>query len=84
MEPYEAIDWMREAVGLLLVVSLPLLATALVVGLVTALAQAVTQVTDPTLSLVPKVVAVLLVTVVALPWVLTVLVDFARRMYALP
>jgi flagellar biosynthetic protein FliQ len=84
MQPYEAIDWMREALGLLLAVSVPLLATALVIGLATALAQALTQVSDPTLSLVPKVVGVLLVAIVTLPWMLTMLVDFARRMYALP
>ncbi|MBS3821380.1 MAG: flagellar biosynthetic protein FliQ [Phycisphaerae bacterium] len=84
MLPYEAIDWMREALGVLLAVSVPLLATALVIGLATALAQALTQVTDPTLSLVPKVIGVMLVAIVALPWMLTMLLDFARRMYSLP
>ncbi|NBB94701.1 MAG: hypothetical protein GVY16_03075 [Planctomycetes bacterium] len=84
MFPYEAIDWMREALGVLLAVSVPLLATALVIGLATALAQALTQVTDPTLSLVPKVIGVMLVAIVALPWMLTMLLDFARRMYSLP
>lgn len=84
MEPFDAIDWIRQALGLLLVVSLPLLATALVIGLATALLQAVTQVSDPTLSFVPKILAVLLVAVVTLPWMLSMLVDFARNMFALP
>ncbi len=84
MEPFDAIDWIRQALGLLLVVSLPLLATALVVGLTTALLQAVTQVSDPTLSFVPKILAVLLVAVVTLPWIVSMLVDFAKNMFALP
>jgi flagellar biosynthetic protein FliQ len=84
LEPFDAIDWIRQALGLLLVVSLPLLATALVIGLATALLQAVTQVSDPTLSFVPKILAVLLVAVVTLPWMLSMLVDFARNMFALP
>lgn len=84
MEAFDATDWMRQALGLLLVVSLPLLATALVVGLATALLQAVTQVSDPTLSFVPKIIAVLLMAVITLPWVISMLVDFARNMFALP
>lgn len=84
MDAWNTIDWLREAFGLLLVVSLPVLATALVVGLVVSVLQAVTQVSDPTLSFVPKIIAVLLAVVITAPWMMDMIVEFSQRMFQLP
>jgi flagellar biosynthetic protein FliQ len=77
-----AMDMVREAILLLLVISLPALGAALVVGLVVSILQAVTQVSDPTLSFVPKILAVLAALAIAGSWMMTLLVEFARTMVA--
>ena len=84
MTPADAMDMVREAILLLLVISLPALGAALIVGLIVSILQAVTQVSDPTLSFVPKILAVLAALAVAGSWMMTILVDFARTMFAGP
>ena len=48
-------------------------------GLLVGFFQAVTQVHEATLALVPKLIAAVLVFAVAGPWMLSTLVDFIRR-----
>lgn len=79
---FAPIDTLREALLLTLLISAPLLLAALVVGLLTSLAQAVTQVQDQTLAFLPKIVAVVLVAIALLGWLGTRLVDFAVRMFS--
>ena len=64
------IDWSREAVKLALLLGGPLLAVALVVGLLVGVAQTLTQMHDPVAGQVPRLVAVLVAALVALPWLL--------------
>jgi flagellar biosynthesis protein FliQ len=80
MDANAAIDVGRHALVLTLMVSAPLLATALVVGFVVSLFQAVTQIQDHTLSFVPKIACVLLVALLMGPWIAGRLVEFAREM----
>lgn len=75
-------DAVRQGLVLMLVVSLPVLLTALLVGGVVSVLQALTQVTDPTLSFVPKILAVVLVLVITLPWMMDMLVEFGRAMFS--
>lgn len=76
------IDLLREALILTLIIAAPLLAAALLVGLVTSLLQAVTQVQDQTLAFLPKIVAVVIAAVILLGWIGTKLVEFSMRMFA--
>ena len=69
----------QEALVMLLMVSAPVLATALVVGLLVSLFQAVTQINEATLAFVPKLIAVIAVFAIAGPWMLTMLVEYIRR-----
>ena len=55
MSEAEAAGALREALWLLLKLGGPLLVAALVVGLVVSLLQAVTQINEPTLVFLPKV-----------------------------
>lgn len=71
-----AIEFVRSAVTLCLLVAGPLLMTALIVGVVVSLVQAVTQLQEQTLTFIPKLLAVGLVLVVTLPWVLVKLTEF--------
>lgn len=69
----------QNALFLMLMVSAPIMGTALVVGLVVSLFQAITQINESTLSFVPKLVAAIVVFAVAGPWMLTTMVEFIRR-----
>ena len=60
----------------------PLLLTALVVGTLVSLLQAVTQIQEMTLVFVPKLLAVFAVAGLSGSWILSVLVDFAESIYA--
>ncbi len=66
---------------LTLTVGLPVLLTALVVGLIVSALQTVTQIQEYTLTFVPKVVAVLLVAAVAGPWMIRKVLEFAQVMF---
>jgi flagellar biosynthetic protein FliQ len=75
----------QEALLMLLMVSAPILGAALVVGLLVSLFQAVTQIHEATLAFVPKLIAVIAVFAIAGPWMLTMLVEYLRRiMEAIP
>lgn len=69
----------QEALLLLLMVSAPVLGVVLLVGLVVSLLQAVTQINEATLAFVPKLIAAVVVFAVAGPWMLSMLVDYIRR-----
>jgi len=73
----------REALALALLVSAPPLLAALLVGLVTGLLQAVTQVQEPALGAVPRIAAVLGALVVAGPWMGGRLARFAGEVLTL-
>ncbi len=63
----------------LLLVSAPVLLTVLVVGLVISVFQAATQISEATLSFVPKVVAAVAVLAFAGPWMMSTLVEYLQR-----
>ncbi len=69
----------QDGLTMLLMVAAPVLLTVLVVGLVVSIFQAATQINEATLSFVPKVVAAVVVLVVAGPWMVTTLVDYLQR-----
>jgi len=82
MNADQGIELARQAIMLLVVLSLPVLATGLIVALVVSLLQAVTQVQDQTLSLVPRILAMLLAFAITAPWMLSKIVEFGREMFA--
>lgn len=70
----------RQALELMLLIVGPLLLVALVVGTLISILQAVTQVQETTLTFLPKLIALALALVILGPWMLTMLVDYLRRM----
>lgn len=68
MDPATTIDFARSAILVLLEIIAPSMLTALVVGLGIGLLQAVTQIQEQTLVFVPKIVAIFLVLLLALPF----------------
>lgn len=81
MEEVEVIDVARQALWTLMVVGWPMMITALVVGLAVSLFQALTQIQEMTLTFVPKVVAMVFVMMLSLPYMLTNLRDFNESLY---
>ena len=59
----------REVLAVVLLVSAPPIGAALAVGLVTGVLQAATQVQEPAVGVVPRLVAVLGALAVAAPWI---------------
>lgn len=78
----QATDLVRESLKLMLLLSAPVLAAALVIGLLVSIVQAVTQIQEQTLSFVPKIVGMALVAILVAPWVTIKIIDFAQRMFA--
>jgi flagellar biosynthetic protein FliQ len=72
----------QQALFVTVLVSAPLLLTALVVGLVVSIFQAATQINEMTLSFIPKLLAMFAVLVLVGPWILATLVDYVQRLFA--
>lgn len=77
MDLTHVIDWSREALRMALLLGGPLLAAALVVGLVINVLQTLTQLHEPVVGLVPRLVAVLIALLAILPWLVSRWVGFA-------
>ncbi len=69
----------REALLVVLLVSAPARAAALLVGLATGVLQAATQVQEPSIGVVPRLVAVLVTLAAAAPWIGARVVRFAAE-----
>jgi flagellar biosynthetic protein FliQ len=80
MEAAEVLEICREAIYVLIIVSGPLMLVALFVGLIIALFQALTQIQEATLTFVPKILAMLLMLIVMMPFMLSTLSDFATKL----
>jgi flagellar biosynthesis protein FliQ len=81
MESTEIFQISREALYTLLLISAPVMLTAMVVGLVISLFQAVTQIQETTLTFVPKILAVFLALAFSMPLIIGSLTDLNNRIY---
>jgi flagellar biosynthetic protein FliQ len=70
-----------QAMSVALKIAGPLLLVALVVGLIVSVFQAVTQIQEQSLSLIPKIAGVAVVMVVLGPWMLGQLVSYTTALY---
>ena len=83
MTPQTVIAIAREALTVTLLVASPMLVFGLVIGLIISIFQAVTQINEMTLTIVPKIVAVAVSLLIFLPWMISLLIDFTRHMFAM-
>ena len=67
----------RQAIETAVIISLPMLAVGLVVGVSVSIIQTVTSVQDSILSFIPRAVAIFVVFALTFPWMLRVLTGFA-------
>ena len=78
-----AVDIMRNLLQTALLLSVPILGTALVVGLTVSFVQSITSLQEQTLTFVPKLICVSLAIVLSANYILRTLVDFAISMFNL-
>jgi flagellar biosynthesis protein FliQ len=69
----EVLDVARDAIVTLLIVAAPLMLVGLIVGVAISLLQALTQIQETTLVFIPKILAIFLALLVALPFMADVL-----------
>lgn len=81
MSAAEVIDVAREGLLVLIKLGAPAMLAALGIGLVVSLLQALTQMQEMTLSFVPKIIAIFLTIMVALPFMLATLTGFSEDLF---
>ncbi|QDT98306.1 flagellar biosynthesis protein FliQ [Gimesia aquarii] len=80
MDTSTVLDLGREGLLIMLEVSGPVMLTAVVVGLVISIGQAVTQIQDQTISFVPKIVMMVLAILYTLPWVTALMMEYSTNL----
>lgn len=74
---------MREAVWVAIKLGGPMLVLSMLVGVLVAIFQAVTQIHEQTLSFILKLIVVVLVLLVGGGWMMETLLEYARGIFAL-
>ncbi len=77
MSPETAIELGREAIWTSLIIGSPLLVAGLVAGLVIGLMQALTQIQEQTVAFVPKILVMVIVLLLTLPWLIAQMVQYS-------
>lgn len=70
-----------QAVYTVLIISVPMLLSGLLVGLLVSIFQATTQIQEQTLAFVPKIIAVLVAMLIFGPWILNNMMDFTYSIF---
>ncbi len=70
----------QQALWVTMLISAPLLLSALAVGLLVGMFQAATQINEMAMSFIPKLLVLALALRIAGPWMLSVLTGFTRQL----
>ena len=80
MSPQTVVELGQSALTTIMILAAPLLLAGLVVGLLIGILQTVTSIQESTLTYVPKMVAVIVVFIVCLPWLSRTMVSFTTQL----
>ena len=80
MDAQDAINLTQQAMLTALIIGAPILVAGVLVGLLIGLAQALTQVQDQTVAFVPKIVAMVAVLILCLPWLVQKMVEYSEAL----
>ena len=72
---------LQKALMLMMIISAPILLSAIVVGLAISIIQSVTQIQEQTLTFVSKIFAAVLVLIVAAPWMIDIFTSTTKEMF---
>ena len=79
----EPVDILREGVGVALKLGTPMLILSMLVGILVAIFQAVTQIHEQSLSFILKAIVVVLVLLVGGGWMMELMLEFTRYLFTL-
>ena len=79
----QPVDILRDGVGVALKLGAPMLILSMLVGILVAIFQAVTQIHEQSLSFILKLIVVVLILLVGGGWMLEVLQDYSRYLFTL-
>lgn len=82
MTPEIVVQLARDALMTALLLATPILAVATVVSLVINIAQVMTSIQEHTVATVPRIAAVAITTIVAMPWMLRKLMGYTVQLFA--
>jgi flagellar biosynthetic protein FliQ len=71
----------RQAIDVAVVISLPMLAAGLIVGIVVSVIQTVTSIQDSILSFIPRALAIFVAFALTFPWMLRIVTGFASALF---
>lgn len=71
----------RDAISTTAMIAAPMLLSALIVGLIVSIIQAVTQINEATLTFIPKMIVIFLVMILAGPWMLDVMSHYTIELF---
>lgn len=77
------LSMVRDALIITLKIAGPILAAGILVGLVISVLQSVTSIHDQSLTFVPKVVAMVVLAVLLLPWIASRLIEYTTDLFTL-
>lgn len=81
MTPEHVLDITRQALKVSVMLCAPVLICGLVVGVITNVFQAVTQISETTLQVIPKFAAMLVALVLFSPWMIDIITDFTTQLF---
>ncbi|XRX42558.1 MAG: flagellar biosynthesis protein FliQ [Buchnera aphidicola (Eriosoma harunire)] len=81
MTPESVMVIFHEGMKIFLMLSFPLLFSALVTGLIISILQASTQINEQTLSFIPKILSIFGSMVIFGPWMLRILIDYVQKLF---
>lgn len=76
------LDIMREALIMIIKVSLPILLSGLVVGLIVSIFQTATSIQEQTLAFIPKIIAVFVAIIIFGSWIINMLTTYTTNLYS--
>jgi flagellar biosynthetic protein FliQ len=77
------VELVRQALIIALKICAPILGAGMLVGLLISIFQSVTSIQDQTLAFVPKIVVMVVVTVLLASWIIQRLIEYAAELFRL-
>lgn len=71
----------RDAIWTTVILAAPLLLSALIVGLIVSVIQAITQINESTLTFIPKMLAIVIVMIILAPWMTQMITSYTTELF---
>ncbi|MCA9302529.1 MAG: flagellar biosynthetic protein FliQ [Phycisphaerales bacterium] len=78
-----SLEMIRDTLMVVIRVATPLLMIGMIIGLLISLVQSITSIQDQTLTFVPKILGVIVLAILLLPWTVETLMAFTTEMFRL-